>query len=85
MQDITTVWSTAPTWFNDSVIKPVVGLFSTAWTDIREAFEAAFTAISNFAKTIFNGVIGLIEGIMYLTKSDEEFDETYVKGHKGWF
>lgn len=28
---------------------------------------------------------GLIEGIMYLTKSDEEFDETYVKGHKGWF
>ncbi len=31
------------------------------------------------------GLIGLIEGIMYLTKSDEEFDETYVKGHKGWF
>ena len=31
------------------------------------------------------GLTGLIEGIMYLTKSDEEFDETYVKGHKGWF
>ena len=30
-------------------------------------------------------VIGLIEGIMYLTKSDEEFYRTYVVGHKGWF
>ena len=31
------------------------------------------------------GIIGLIEGIIYLTKSDEEFVETYVNGHKGWF
>ncbi len=30
-------------------------------------------------------VIGIIEGIMYLTKSDEEFVATYIKGHKGWF
>jgi len=30
-------------------------------------------------------VIGLIEGITYLTKSDEEFYRTYVVGHKGWF
>ena len=31
------------------------------------------------------GIIGLIEGIMYLTKSDEEFQEIYVQGYKGWF
>jgi TM2 domain-containing membrane protein YozV len=31
------------------------------------------------------GIIGLIEGIMYLTKSDEEFVATYVNGKKGWF
>ncbi len=31
------------------------------------------------------GVIGLIEGILYLTKSDEEFRTTYIEGHKGWF
>lgn len=31
------------------------------------------------------GVIGLIEGIIYLTKSDSEFEEIYVKGHRGWF
>ena len=31
------------------------------------------------------GVIGLVEGILYLTKSDEEFYRTYELGHKGWF
>ena len=34
---------------------------------------------------IVMGIIGLIEGIMYLTKSDADFDTIYVKGHKGWF
>jgi hypothetical protein len=31
------------------------------------------------------GVIGLVEGIIYLTKSDEEFVRTYVQNKKGWF
>ncbi|MFP4259517.1 MAG: TM2 domain-containing protein [Opitutales bacterium] len=31
------------------------------------------------------GLIGLVEGIMYLTKSDEEFVATYIDGKKGWF
>jgi TM2 domain-containing membrane protein YozV len=31
------------------------------------------------------GVIGLIEGILYLTKSDEEFVATYITGKKAWF
>jgi TM2 domain-containing membrane protein YozV len=31
------------------------------------------------------GVIGLIEGIIYLTKSDEEFYETYQANKKPWF
>ncbi|MGN0301267.1 MAG: NINE protein [Anaerotardibacter sp.] len=30
-------------------------------------------------------VIGLIEGIIYITKSDEEFDQMYVKNQKKWF
>ncbi len=30
-------------------------------------------------------VIGIIEGIMYLTKSDEEFVNTYIRGKKAWF
>jgi len=31
------------------------------------------------------GIIGLIEGIIYLTKSDAEFVATYITGRKGWF
>jgi TM2 domain-containing membrane protein YozV len=31
------------------------------------------------------GIIGLIEGIIYLTKSDEDFVKTYVQNKKGWF
>lgn len=31
------------------------------------------------------GIVGFIEGIIYLTKSDREFDETYVFNKKGWF
>jgi TM2 domain-containing membrane protein YozV len=30
-------------------------------------------------------VIGWVEGIIYLTKSDQDFVDTYVKGRKGWF
>lgn len=30
-------------------------------------------------------IIGLVEGIIYLTKSDEEFVRVYVDGHKEWF
>lgn len=31
------------------------------------------------------GLIGLIEGIIYITKSDEEFYNTYQVGKKPWF
>lgn len=31
------------------------------------------------------GIIGFIEGIIYLTKSDEEFEDLYIQGHKEWF
>lgn len=30
-------------------------------------------------------VIGIVEGITYLTKSDEEFVRTYIQNKKGWF
>ena len=30
-------------------------------------------------------LIGLIEGIIYLTKSDEDFQRTYIEGKKAWF
>lgn len=31
------------------------------------------------------GIIGIIEGIIYLTKSDEDFVRTYIQNKKGWF
>ncbi len=30
-------------------------------------------------------IVGLVEGIIYLTKSDEEFVRTYIQNKKGWF
>lgn len=31
------------------------------------------------------GIIGIIEGVIYLTKSDEDFVRTYIQSKKGWF
>ncbi len=31
------------------------------------------------------GVIGLVEGILYLVKSDEDFVEEYINQKKKWF
>jgi TM2 domain-containing membrane protein YozV len=33
----------------------------------------------------FGSILGLIEGILYLTKPDNEFVATYVVGRKPWF
>ncbi len=30
-------------------------------------------------------IIGIVEGIIYLTKSDEDFVQTYVLNKKAWF
>ena len=30
-------------------------------------------------------IVGLVEGIIYLTKSDEDFVRTYIQGKKAWF
>jgi len=31
------------------------------------------------------GIIGIVEGIIYLTKSDEDFVNTYIVNKKPWF
>lgn len=36
------------------------------------------------AAAIFH-IIGLVEGIVYLTKTDEEFYRVYIVGKKEWF
>jgi len=37
------------------------------------------------AATGVMSIIGLIEGIIYLSKSDEDFQQIYVQGKKSWF
>ena len=37
-----------------------------------------------FGATV-TSIIGLIEGIMYITKTDEEFVNTYITNKKPWF
>jgi len=46
---------------------------------------AAVTVLTCGMGSIVMGTIGLIEGIIYLTKSDEDFYETYVVEKKPWF
>ncbi|QDU18653.1 TM2 domain-containing protein [Urbifossiella limnaea] len=41
--------------------------------------------IVTFVTCGFGSIIGLIEGIIYLTKSDKEFYQTYQVGEKQWF
>lgn len=47
--------------------------------------EGVIQLIATFVTCGFAGVIPFIEGIIYLTKSDEEFYNTYQVGKKAWF
>jgi TM2 domain-containing membrane protein YozV len=41
--------------------------------------------ISVFTCGSISSIIGIIEGVIYLTKSDEEFYRDYMVGKKEWF
>jgi len=43
------------------------------------------TVLSCFILAPLMHLIGLVEGIIYLCKPDEEFVRVYVDGHKEWF
>lgn len=62
--DVVAVWTPVAEWFNTNVIQPVTKFFSTAWESIKNSFQTAFTAIGNFAKSVFNGVIGRVEAMV---------------------
>lgn len=38
-----------------------------------------------FAGPVVMGIIGIIEGIIYLCKTDDDFVRTYVDGRREWF
>jgi len=41
--------------------------------------------LSFFYLTVITFLVGLIEGIMYLLKSNQEFQKTYVQNKRAWF
>ncbi len=45
----------------------------------------AITVLTCGIGSLIPGIIGLVEGILYLTKSDQEFVATYIQGRRGWF
>ena len=45
----------------------------------------AVTVLTCGIGSILTGPVGLIEGIIYLSRSDEDFYETYVVDRKEWF
>ena len=44
-----------------------------------------YLVISLFSCGTVSTILGIIEGVVYLTKSDEEFYQTYQVGKKTWF
>ncbi len=63
-EDIKNIWGVVADWFNNKVIKPIVKFFKNAWDGIVSAFRIAFSAIGNFLKSVFNGVIGAVEKVI---------------------
>ncbi len=47
--------------------------------------EGIIQIVLTFVTCGFASIIGLIEGIIYLTKSDEEFMQTYQVNQRPWF
>jgi TM2 domain-containing membrane protein YozV len=43
------------------------------------------SVLSLFMLAIIPAIIGWIEGITYLCKSNEEFERIYIKGKRSWF
>ena len=49
-----------------------------------EGLISLLVSLTCIGMVVFN-IIALIEGILYLTKSDEEFYQTYIAEKRGWF
>lgn len=47
--------------------------------------EGVIQIVITFVTCGVGSIVGLVEGIIYLTKSDEDFVRTYIQNKKGWF
>ena len=73
---------------NKKIVAGILGILLGCW-GIHKFYLGYTTAgiimLVLFFVCGFSGLIGLIEGILYLTKSDEEFYRTYIAGQRPWF
>ena len=52
---------------------------------LGDATGGIIRIVLTFVTCGVGSIIGLIEGIIYLTKSDEDFVNEYIMNKKGWF
>jgi TM2 domain-containing membrane protein YozV len=63
----------------------VVGGFGVHKFVLGYTTEGIIQIVITFLTCGAGGIVGIVEGIIYLTKSDEEFVRTYIQNKKGWF
>lgn len=73
---------------NKKIVAGILGILLGCWGIHK--FYLGYTTAGIIMLVLFfvcgiSGLIGLIEGILYLTKSDEEFYRTYIAGQHPWF
>lgn len=87
--DIKEEWNTVTSSENKKMIAGILALligslgihkFILGYTQ-----EGILQIIITIVTCGLGGIIPLIEGIIYLTKSDEDFYETYQVNKRGWF
>ena len=71
------------------VLCGVLGILLGAWGVHRFVLGDVTGGLIRIAISVvtcgLGGLIGLIEGIIYLTKTDEQFIQEYQIGKKAWF
>jgi TM2 domain-containing membrane protein YozV len=71
------------------VVAGILGILLGAWGVHRFYLNDVGGGILRIVITLatcgIGGVIGLIEGIIYLTKTDQEFYQMYIVDRKEWF
>ena len=63
----------------------LIGGFGVHRFILGDATGGIIRIVLTFVTCGLAAIIGLIEGIIYLTKSDEDFVNEYITNKKGWF
>ena len=81
--------SDKPPGAEKKIVAGICGILLGAWGVHKFILGYTKEGIIQIVITIctcgIGGLIGFIEGIIYLTKSDEDFVNTYITNKRGWF